>query len=73
VVHTGFWWGDLREKTLGRPIRRWGHIKMDFKEVRRKGLDWIDLFQKKDRYRALVNAVMSMRVPYWTKCWKFLD
>jgi len=39
--------GDLREKTLGRPIRGWGYIKMDFKEVRRRGMDWIDPVQKR--------------------------
>jgi len=38
------------------------NIKTDFKAVRR-GMEWIDPVQNKDRYRALVNAVMSMRVP----------
>jgi hypothetical protein len=39
------------------------NIKMDFKDVKRRGMDWIDPVQNKGRYRALVNAVMSMRVP----------
>jgi hypothetical protein len=44
-VHTGFWWGDLREGYhLGRPRRRWeDNIKMDLQEVGWGGMDWIDM------------------------------
>jgi hypothetical protein len=36
---------------------------MDLREVRWDGMDWIDLVQERDRWRALVNTVMNLRVP----------
>ena len=50
-------------RPLGRPGRRWeDNINMDVQEVG-WGMDWIDLAQHSDRWRALVNAVMNLRVP----------
>jgi hypothetical protein len=49
---------------LGRPRRRWvDNIKMDLREIGCDGMDWIDLVQDRDQWRALVNTVMNLRVP----------
>jgi hypothetical protein len=52
------------KKQLGRPGRRWeDNIKMDLQEVDGGSLDWIEMVQDRDRWRALVSAVMNPRVP----------
>jgi hypothetical protein len=51
-------------RPLGRPRRRWeDNIKMDLGEVGWRGMDWINLVQGRDRWRALVNEVMNLGVP----------
>jgi hypothetical protein len=64
-VYTGFWWGNLRERghfedpdVDGTIILRWIFRKWDF-----WGMDWTDLAQDRDRWRARLNAVMKFRVP----------
>jgi hypothetical protein len=48
----------------GRPRRRWDdNITMDLQEVGCGGMDWIGLAQNRGKWRALVNAVMNLRVP----------
>jgi hypothetical protein len=51
-------------RPLGRPRRRWeDNIKMDLGEIWFGDVDWIRLAQDRGRWRALVNTVMSLRVP----------
>jgi hypothetical protein len=63
-VHTGFWRGTLRKRDNledpgvdGRIIIRWVFWKCN------GGMDWFDLAQDRDRWRACVNAVMNFRFP----------
>jgi hypothetical protein len=51
------------KRPLGRLTLRWvDNIKMDLREKGWDGVDWIDLAQDRDQWRALVNAVMNLRI-----------
>jgi transposase len=51
-------------RPLGRSRRRWvDNIKMDLREIGRDRIDWVDLAQDGDQWRALVNTVMNILVP----------
>jgi hypothetical protein len=60
------------KRLLGRPRLRWvDNMKMDLREIGRDDMDWIDLTQNRDQWRALVNTVMNLRVP--SNAGKFLS
>jgi hypothetical protein len=52
------------KRPLERPRRRWVHnIRMGLRDIGWGGMDWIDLAQDRDQWRALVNTVMNLRIP----------
>ena len=62
-VYSVLVWKPEGKRQLGRSRRRWeDNIKMDLQEVGCGGVDWIELAQDRDKWRALVNAVMKLRV-----------
>jgi hypothetical protein len=63
-AYSGFWWGKLRERALGKPRHRWeDNIKMGLHKVGFGSMDSIELPQDRDRWQALVNMVMNLRDP----------
>jgi hypothetical protein len=52
------------KRPLGKPRRSWAdNIKMDLRKIGWDGVDWIDLSQDREHWRALVKTVMNLRVP----------
>jgi hypothetical protein len=52
------------KRPLGRPTHRWvDNIRMDLGEVKWNDVDWIGLAQDRNRWRALVNSVLNLRLP----------
>jgi hypothetical protein len=52
------------KRPLGRPIRRWAdNVKIALREIGWNGVDWIDMAQDRDQWRALVNTILNLRVP----------
>jgi hypothetical protein len=52
------------KRPLGKPRHRWvDNIKIDLREIGWDGMNWIDLAEDRDQWRALVNTVMNLRVP----------
>jgi hypothetical protein len=52
------------KRPLGKPRHRWvDNIKIDLREIGWDGMDWIDLSQDRDQWRALVNTMMNLWVP----------
>jgi hypothetical protein len=63
-MHIGYWWENQKERDhFGRPRCRWlDNIKMDLREIGLDEVDWIDMAQDRDQWRALVNTVLNLRI-----------
>jgi hypothetical protein len=60
-----YWWESPTDRLLGRPRRRWvDNIRMDLGEVGRGNVDWIGLAKGGNRWGALVDSVLNLRVPW---------
>ena len=64
-VHTGIWWGDLRERCHMENLGVGGWNKHVFSRSWMGVMDWTVVAQDRDRWRALVNAVMNLRFPQY--------
>jgi hypothetical protein len=53
-MHIGYWWESQKERD---------NIKMDLGEIEWNGVDWMDMAQDWDQWRALVNTALNLRVP----------
>jgi len=62
-VHTEYWWGDLIEDNSKNPGVDGRIILKCIFRKRVGSIDWIDLPQYRDRWRALLNKIMNLRVP----------
>jgi hypothetical protein len=65
-MHIGYWWESQKVRDHWEDLdgRRWvDNIKMNLREIRWDGMDWIDLSQDRDQWRALVNMMMNHRFP----------
>jgi hypothetical protein len=59
-MRVGFWW-ESRKRPLGRP-RQKDNIKMNLREIGWGGMDWIDLAQDRNQWKALLNTAMNLWV-----------
>jgi len=60
-VHTGFWWGNLKQRNHGSHRHRWeDNIKMDLKGRGWEGMVWIHLAQSMGKCQVLVNTLISV-------------
>jgi hypothetical protein len=64
-MHIGVWWGSQKERCHwgGLDVGLEDNIKIGLRKIGWGGMDWIYLAQDRDQWRALVNAVMNLRVP----------
>jgi hypothetical protein len=52
------------KRPMGRPSHTWmDNIKMDFRNIEWDGVDWIDVAEDRDQWRAFVNTILNLRVP----------
>jgi hypothetical protein len=63
VMQTRFWWESKKARRLGRPRRKWEDNNRIYLREIACGMDWINLTEEMEQWRALLRAVMNLRVP----------
>jgi hypothetical protein len=65
-LHTGFWWESQKKRDHLEDLDVGGRIILEWilvREIGWGGMDWIDLAQNRDQWKARVGTVMNLRVP----------
>jgi hypothetical protein len=64
-MHIGYWWESQKERDHweDKDVGGWTILKWILREIGRDGVDWMDMAQDRDQWRALVNTVLNLRVP----------
>jgi hypothetical protein len=64
-MHIGYWWESQKERDdyENQDVGGWTILKWILREIGWDGIDWIDVAQDRDQWRALVNTVLNLRVP----------
>jgi hypothetical protein len=64
-IHTGYLWESQKERDHkeDQDVGGWTKIKIDLKKIGWDGVVWIDMAQDRNKWRALVNTVLNLRVP----------
>jgi hypothetical protein len=60
-MHVGYWWENRKERDHWEDQGVGGWV--DLREIGWDGMDWVDVAQDRDQWRALVNTVMNLKVP----------
>jgi hypothetical protein len=65
-MHIGYWWESEKERDHWEDqyVGGWAILKWILREIGWDGVDWIDMAQDRDQWRALVNTVLNLQVPY---------
>jgi hypothetical protein len=62
-VYIGYWWGSQKKRGHYNMCRWMDNIEMNLRKIGWDGMDWIDLSQDRDQWRALVKTAINLRVP----------
>jgi hypothetical protein len=64
-MHVGYWWESQKERDHGedKDVGGWTILKWILRQIGWDRVDWIDMAQYTDRWRALVNTVLNLWVP----------
>jgi hypothetical protein len=64
-MHVGYWWSSQKERDhwVDQDVGGWSILKCFLREIGWDGVDWMDMAQDRNQWRAHVNTVLNLRVP----------